>query len=195
MWCKLQSSPFTEFWDANTFCRVNWRCCQPCCKNICNLDKLQIEKSRCGLYCVSFCRFLLPSHVDETLLLLWLWLFFLVVFVVVVRTLCLYDVSVQVTQHLHLILGARRLGTSPKRLCHPTPALMTEAPGRVPVYKALNTSSLLELCGHAARSELAEERVREEPQQRRPARRWAADSPTYNQRQGRHGHDPLRTLL
>ena len=39
--------------------------------------------------------------------------------------------SVQATQHLHRNLGARRLGTNPGRLRHPTPALMTGPP---PLY-------------------------------------------------------------
>ena len=57
--------------------------------------------------------------------------------VVVVRILCLYDVSVQATQHEHPILGARRLGTSPGRLRHPTSALVAGAPSHVLVHRAL----------------------------------------------------------
>ena len=61
--------------------------------------------------------------------------------VVVVRTLCLHDVSIQATQHLHSNSGATRLGTRLGHLRRPTPALMSP----VPVYRASKTTSLPEL--------------------------------------------------
>ena len=63
---------------------------------------------------------------------------------VVMRTLCLSDVSVQATQHLHLIQGARRLGTSPGRLRDLTPVLMTGAPE--PQKQAASLSTELAPC-------------------------------------------------